>query len=369
MTGADLVGALCEELSKCGLLCRKPRLPHVLVELLAKALEEAVGEALCDFARVARPHVHARRDDEHQVQFFDAVAVGVELDLAAWPDAWEHYEDEELACAFLLRCLLELEEHVAAVVFDAGDVCVRQQCKVTEYCLIAVYLPRSRLLLRVRHRVSRRVEQLSARRRTRLRPHHVVHAGQLWAVGVAVRVIAFAHGLLFVRSALVSNNAFLVGVIGLVGAADADDVSWYCDERRVCGGDALVRSAHASILPVEALVDELAERDAHAVDALVEPLEIRRDADVHWGLDSPSHAVHDEGHELVVVVGPEDFPDHLHHPMGTAGALVIERAVEPCFEVEVVDDAQRVVCTDSVGVRNHHSRATADTCILWAWPG
>ena len=238
---------------------------------------------------------------------------------------------------------------------------------VVQHRRVAVRLPRAHLGLGVGHRVLRAVERAAARETPGLRPHHVVEAHHGRPVRGAVRLVALAHGLVGVRCPLVPDDSLLVGVVGLVGASRANDVRRDDDKgSRAVGRDLLVCAAQLRVLVVEALGDELLESLADASYAGVEPLEVRGDPYLHRGLHAPSDAVHHERHELLVVVDPEYFFEVREVPVRASGPLEVQLVVQPCRRVELVDDGERVVRADAIGVRNLFAASEPDAHVRGA---
>ena len=239
---------------------------------------------------------------------------------------------------------------------------------VAQHGRVPVRLPRAYLDFRVRHRVPRGVEHAAARYASWFRAHHVVHADDDRSVGTAVRLVALAHALVGVRCPLVPDDALLVGVIGLVGAARADDVRWDDDEGpRAVWRDLLVSAAQLLVLVIEALGDELLERLADATDPVVETLEVGGDPDLQRGLHAPADAVHDEGHELLVVVDPEYLLKVHEVPVRAPGPFEVELVVKAGCRIQLPNDRESVIVADAVGVRNLHAAARPDAYV-WGPP-
>ena len=317
-----------EECLQLGGLLGEPRVAHVHVEELREALEDSIGEALRNFAGVPRAHIHAGADDQGEPWFRSCRAVVVQ-DRAAVLGQERMWDDgDKGAGPLFLRALLELEEHVPAVVLEASLVRPVDVRHVAQDGSVAVRVPRPGLALRLRHRVAQRVEQLASRHRARLRAHHVVHADDEGSVWRPMRLVALAHSLLGVRHALVAHDALLVRVVRLVGAARADDVHRDGDKRAgAVGLDLVVGAAQLFVLVVQALLDQLREGLAHALGTLVEPLEVGPDADLHWRLHAPADAVHHQGHELLVLVLAQKLAQHVEHPVRAPGPREVEHAV------------------------------------------
>ena len=91
-----------------------------------------------------------------------------------------------------------------------------------------------------------------------------------------------------------------------------------------------------------------------------ESLEIGGDPDLHGRLYAPAYAVHDERHQLLIVVDPEDVSKVLEGPVCAPGPLVVKDVVEPGRLIELVDQRERVIRADAVRVRNLEAAALSD---------
>jgi hypothetical protein len=143
-----------------------------------------------------------------------------------------------------------------------------------------------------------------------------------------VWLVALAHELVGVRRPLIADNAFLGGVVRLVCASRTDDErrddqEWPWAVRR----EFLVGAAQLHEFVVEAFGDELLESLADALDPIIESLEIGGDPDLHGRLYAPAYAVHDERHQLLIVVDPEDVSKVLEGPVCAPGPLVVQDVV------------------------------------------
>ena len=179
-----------------------------------------------------------------------------------------------------------------------------------------------------------------------------------------MRRVALVHALIGVRCPLVPDDALLIGVVGLVGAPCADDVRRDDDEGpRAVGRDLLVGATQLLVFVIEALGDELLERLADAPNPCVEALEIGGDPNLQRGLHAPTDAVHDEGHELLVVVDPKCLLEVSEVPVRAAGPLKVHLVVQPCRWIELVDDGERIVRADAIGVRDLLAAAGPDAYV------
>ena len=141
------------------------------------------------------------------------------------------------------------------------------------------------------------------------------------------------------RHPLVAHDAFLVGVVRLVRTACAHDVCWDGDERawafRV---DQFIGPTQLLVFVVQPLFEELCKGLADASSALVKAFEVGGDADLHGRLHAPAYALHDERHELVVIMLTHELAQHVECPVRTPRSLEVELVVEPGRRVKLPDD-------------------------------
>ena len=319
-------------------------------------LELIESDCICTLS-----HVHARGHDEHEPELEYWLARGTEHWRAVLVHGGELDDHHKAACALGLGRHFELKEHVPPVALEAGQVRLVEPCHVLQHALVVVHVPRSRLGFGLRHRVSRRVEPLTPGRGAWRWPHHVVDADLHGAAGLLVRVVLLAYLLLGMRRAGVPDDTLLAGIVRFVGASRAYDVRRDNDERAgSVGRELFVGATELLVFVIEALLEQLVERRAYAADARVQPLEVRSDADLQWGVDAPSHSFHDQCHQLLVVVVAEEASEHVEHPVRAARPLIVHFVEEAGCFVVLPHDRERVEASDAVCVRDVLRAASPD---------